>query len=88
MRTCYAVLRSAFLQAGIRVGSERKGLHVLRHSAASRMLSKGVPVTTISTMLGHAHKESTDVYLATDQARMRECALDLAQIPVNCAGLS
>ena len=85
---CYAVLRRAFLQAGIRVGSERKGLHVLRHSAASRMLSKGVPVTTISTMLGHAHKESTDVYLATDQQRMRECALDLAKIPVNCAGLS
>lgn len=85
---CYAVLRRAFLQAGIRVGSERKGLHVLRHSVASRMLSKGVPVTTISTLLGHAHKASTDRYLATDQERMRECALDLAEIPVNCAGLS
>ena len=85
---CYAVLRRAFLQAGIRVGSERKGLHLLRHSAASRLLSKGVPVTTISTLLGHAHKASTDVYLATDQQRMRECALDLAQIPVKCAGLS
>ena len=85
---CYAVLRRAFHQAGIRVGSERKGLHVLRHSAASRMLSKGVPVTTISTMLGHAHKASTDVYLATDEMRMKECALDLAKIPVKCAGLS
>ena len=85
---CYAVLRRAFRQAGIRVGSERKGLHVLRHSAASRMLSRGVPVTTISTLLGHAHKESTDVYLATDQERMKKCALDLSLIPVNCAGLS
>ena len=85
---CYSVLRRAFHQAGIRVGSERKGLHVLRHSAASRMLSKGVPVTTISTMLGHAHKASTDVYLATDQMCMKECTLDLAKIPVNCAGLS
>ena len=85
---CYAVLRRAFLQAGVRIGSERKGLHVLRHSAASRMLSKGVPVTTISTMLGHANKASTEVYLTTDQERMRECALDLSQIPVHCAGLS
>lgn len=84
---CYAMLRRTFLQAGIRVGSERKGLHVLRHSAASRMLTKGVPVTTISTLLGHADKASTDGYLATDQARMRECALDFAQIPMNCAGL-
>ena len=85
---CYAVLRRALLQAGIRVGGERKGLHLLRHSTASRMLSKGVPVTTISTLLGHAHKASTDVYLATDQERMRACALDLTKIPVNCAGLS
>ena len=85
---CYGVLRRASHKAGIRVGSERKGLHLLRHSAASRMLSKGVPVTAISAMLGHAHKTSTDVYLATDQMRMRECALDLAKIPVNCAGLS
>lgn len=85
---CYAVLRRALLQAGIRVGGERKGLHLLRHSTASRMLSKGVPVTTISTLLGHAHKASTDVYLTTDQERMRACALDLAKIPMNCAGLS
>ena len=85
---CYAVLRRAFLQAGIRVGSERKGLHLLRHSAASRMLSRGVPVTTISSLLGHAHKASTERYLVTDLQRMRECALDLSLIPVNCAGLS
>ena len=85
---CYAVLRRAFGQAGIRVGGERQGLHLLRHSAASRMLSKGVPVTAISTLLGHADKASTDAYLATDQRRMRECALDLAQVPVKCAGLS
>ena len=85
---CYALVRRAFLQAGIRVAGERKGLHLLRHSAASRMLSKGVPVTTISTILGHAHKASTDTYLATDQNRMRECALDLSQIPVNCSDLS
>ena len=85
---CYAVLRRAFHLAGIRVGSERKGLHVLRHSVASRMLSKGVPVTTIAALLGHANKASTEVYLATDQERMRACALDLAMIPVNCTGLS
>ena len=85
---CYAVVRRAFRQAGIRVGSERKGLHLLRHSTASRMLAQGVPVTTISSLLGHANKASTDTYLATDQKRMSECALGLTRIPVNCAGLS
>ena len=85
---CYAVVRRAFHRAGIRVGSERKGVHLLRHSAASRMLSKGVPITTISSLLGHADKASTEIYLTTDRDRMRECALDLATIPVQCAGLS
>jgi len=84
---CYGVVRRCFARAGIRVGEERKGLHLLRHSAASRMLSQGVPVTTISSMLGHANKNSTDVYLATDERRMRECGLPLIGIPMTCEGL-
>jgi site-specific recombinase XerD len=52
------------------------------------MLSKGVAVTTISSVLGHADKSSTDVYLQTDEARMRECVLDLADISMNCGGLT
>lgn len=85
--TCYAVVRKTFHQAGIRLGNERKGIHVIRHSAASRMLSKGVPVTTISSMLGHSNKTSTDIYLMTDTESMRSCAIDLSEIPMHCKGL-
>jgi len=85
--TCYAVVRKTFHQAGIRLGNERKGIHVIRHSAASRMLSKGVPVTTISSMLGHSNKTSTDIYLTTDIESMRSCAIDLSEIPMHCEGL-
>ena len=84
---CYAVVRRVFARAGIRGGAERKGIHILRHTVASRMLSRGVPLTTISTVLGHADKHSTDVYLATDERHMRECALPRAPIPTNCGGL-
>jgi integrase len=84
--TCYTFLCKVFAGAGIRVGSERKGLHVLRHSVASRMLSAGVPVTTIASALGHADKTSTDVYLATDEGRMRECALPLPEPSINIGG--
>lgn len=84
---CYAVVRRVFARAGIRLAGERKGMHVIRHSVASRMLSRGVPLPTISTVLGHAGKVSTDVYLARDEARMRECALPLATIGGNCGGL-
>jgi len=84
---CYFLVRKIFHQAGIRLGNERKGIHVIRHSAASRMLSKGVPVTIISSILGHSSKTSTDIYLATNENKMRECALSLTEIPMNCGGL-
>lgn len=85
---CYALVRKAFQQAGIRPGNERKGIHVIRHTAASMMLAKGVPVTTISSMLGHSNKTSTDRYLTTDTEHMKECALDLTGIAMNCGGLT
>jgi len=85
---CYAMVRKAFQQAGIRPGDERKGIHVIRHTVASMMLSKGVPVTTISSMLGHSNKRSTDRYLTTDMEHMKECAIDLAGIVMNCGGLT
>ena len=84
---CYALLRKSFSQAGIRMGNEKKGLHVIRHSVASRMLSRGVPVPTISSILGHSNKASTEVYLETDMKNMRECALPLTGIPMTCGGL-
>ena len=79
---CYALLRKAFRQAGIRLGDERKGLHVIRHTTASQMLSKGVPVTTISSLLGHANKTATNVYLALDKKHLQECALPLINFPM------
>lgn len=85
---CYALVRKAFAVAEIRLGNERKGTHLMRHSAASKMLSKGVPITTISSMLGHSHRSSTEVYLSTDTARLRECPLGLAGIPMNCGDLT
>jgi integrase len=84
---CYALVRKAFAHAGIRVGTERKGLHVFRHSVASRMLSRGVSLTTIASVLGHGNKASTGVYLATDEVRMRECGLPLAGLPLDGGGV-
>ena len=84
---CYGIIRRTFTHAGIRPGNERRGAHLLRHSAASNMLAKGVPITTISSMLGHSNKTSTDMYLTTDIASLRICALSLSGIPMNCRSL-
>ncbi|MBT4726148.1 MAG: site-specific integrase [Planctomycetaceae bacterium] len=35
------------------------GFHVLRHSAASRLLAQGIPVTAVAAILGHATPQTT-----------------------------
>ena len=35
------------------------GFHALRHSAASRLLADGVPVTAVASILGHATPQTT-----------------------------
>jgi len=62
--------------------AESCGSRLLRHNAASRMLKKGVPIQTIASALGHTSTDTTDIYLTTDEKRLRECALPLSIVPV------
>lgn len=57
------------------------GLHIYRRTFASRLLQSGTPLPTISEMLGHIDKNAVRVYLSTDEAKMKRCALDISQIP-------
>lgn len=52
------------------------GMHALRHTLASVMLSQDVPLETISSVLGHSTSESTAIYLKTDMIRLKDCVLD------------
>ncbi|CCH88566.1 Phage integrase [Modestobacter italicus] len=53
----------AFKVAAARAGLPDAGLHTLRHSAASAMLSHGVPLKVVSDILGHSSIAITgDVY--------------------------
>lgn len=58
----------------------RHGFGVLRASFATRMLQAGTPLPVISGALGHHDPTSVRHYLATDEAHMRDCCLDLAGI--------
>ena len=53
------------------------GLHIYRRTFASRLLQSGTPLPLISEMLGHIDKNSVRVYLSTDEAKMKRCALDI-----------
>ena len=51
-----------FRGAARRVGIKAARLHDLRHTAATYMVSRGVPVRTVQEVLGHANIATTEVY--------------------------
>lgn len=85
--SCYAIVRNIFSYAGVRLGNELKGTRLLRHHVASKMLRKGVALQTISLTLGHVNPDSTDIYLTTDEEKLRDCALTLSVIPMKVGEL-
>jgi len=56
------------------------GFHVTRKTFASRLLSAGNPVTTIAAAMGHVNVDTVDEYLATNEDKMRLCAIGLKSI--------
>ena len=74
---CYSILSHALHEANIEKGNRIFGMHMLRHNVASTMVQNGIPVETIAAVLGHSSPESTTVYIATDEERLRCCVLPL-----------
>jgi site-specific recombinase XerD len=65
-------------QAGIKTPQNKvSGMHTLRHSLASGMLAEGIPLPTISSVLGHADISSTESCLRVDIKSLRMCALEV-----------
>lgn len=76
-----AILAKRVQQAGVTISSEvPKGMHSLRHTLASVMLANDVELPVIASVLGHVTSEATSVYLHTDIARLRQCALDPEEV--------
>ena len=53
------------------------GTYSLRHSLASTLLQNRVPLSTISSILGHTDINNTAIYLKVDIPSLRECCLTL-----------
>lgn len=67
--------------AGITFRSpQRRGLHSLRHTLATRLLEKGTPFTTIAEILGHTSLDSTRIYAKADVEGLRAVALDPEEV--------
>ncbi len=78
----------AFSAAAKRAGVTGAGLHTLRHTAASLMLSNGVPLKVVSDVLGHSSVAITgDVYghVAPDVSADAMASLSAALTPARTA---
>jgi site-specific recombinase XerD len=71
------IVRYWRLLAGITFpSSQKRGLHSLRHTLATRLLEKGTPITTIAEILGHTSLDSTRIYAKAGVEALRGVALD------------
>jgi integrase/recombinase XerD len=59
---------------------KHRGMHSLRHTAASRMLEHGTPLVVISDILGHMDTDSTAVYLKVDLNKLKDCCLNIPEV--------
>lgn len=78
--SCYAVVSRVFKQANISKDKRIFGMHMLRHNAASTMVKNGVPIATIAAVLGHSNTDTTDIYITTEETKLKDCVLPMIGI--------
>ncbi len=59
---------------------QRRGMHSLRHTAASFLLENETPLSVISDILGHLDTDSTGVYLKVNIKQLKECPLNIMEV--------
>ncbi len=85
--TLHSIVHYYLRLAGINIPDGKKhGPHALRHSLASALLEKNIPLPIISEVLGHKTTATTSIYLKIDVSYLRSCALDVSAFAWNQQG--
>jgi integrase/recombinase XerD len=72
-----AIMRVALRRAGLADRSGCRGLYLLRHTLATRLLASGRPLKTIADVLGHASTQTTYGYTRVDMIGL--CAVAISE---------
>jgi site-specific recombinase XerD len=76
----HQIIRDYMRIAHLPISKKHRGMHSLRHTAASRMLEHDIPLSVISDILGHTDTDSTGIYLKVDVSKLKECCLDTPEV--------
>jgi len=68
----------AFQRAGL--GTSFKGTRILRHTAATHLIQRGVPLKDIADVLGHRSIDTTAIYAKVNLLALREVALPWPEV--------
>ena len=74
------IMRQALQRVGLDQREGRRGLYLLRHTLASRMLASGSPLKRIGDVLGHASADTTMEYASVDLMTLRRVAISEAEV--------
>jgi integrase/recombinase XerD len=66
------LVRCGFVRAGL--GERFHGVHVLRRTAATRLVQSGASLKEVADVLGHKHLNTTTLYARVDLDRLRAVA--------------
>jgi integrase/recombinase XerD len=69
------IVKRAVLAGYRRCGWARTGVHILRHSMASRLLRTGVPMKDIADVLRHRSLDTSAIYAKVDLTKLAAVAL-------------
>lgn len=62
------------------LGLDKQPFHSLRRAVGTNLVTSGIPLTTVSQILGHTNIDSTKQYISLDSLNLKQCALSLKSV--------
>lgn len=76
----HQIIEKYIRQAKIKIKDHKVGMHSLRHTLASNMTEKHIPIQEIAEIMGHLDTDSTAIYLKSSLGLLKECTLDIDEL--------
>ena len=76
----WRIVSNCVERAGFHDRGRHRGPHALRHSLATNLMRENVPLSAISSILGHSSTRTTEMYLSIDEAHLKELTLEVPNV--------